>query len=668
MRTAAVRPNRPTTAAAAGSAVALLSLLAACQRHREEPADEPDRHSEELAQIRAVEDAALEETGGHATPWADRSGADPVRIQAFGDGYLGLLASGQVVRLDTAGMRTAAAKAPPGARGWAQSGDTLYVVGQGESAVSRYSLVDGGLSPLEPIAVEGVTGFRDVARVGESTLLLSDPVGAALHTLDLESGERTNLRTCRGALGLESVSGSIGTEFIVANCLLEHELVVFTVEDSALVEKATIVHDGPIWGAALRPASDGLELVALGVENRPLDRTEGFFGYVDSFAFAYRVTAMGAVTAGPTFNLSEVGVVTPKSARFDGDMLVVTGYGSDRIAQLTDVFGDPRAETVVAPAGITELGGSVTHGIAADPLLDGWIVFDKGAWHRVAASSEPDGRSPSLRLGEALAFTTLMGPSNTSEGKMSRFTCETCHFEGRTDGRVHFTGRGEVHAATKTLRGLGANRPHFSRALDRSSTQMVNNEFKVVSKGTDQDPWFSLELEANPWVRELWPDEDPTAVELRIALLEFLAAFDPEKNPHTQGRTAFTPLERQGADVFADRCEHCHSARLITDDASTRLEQPAWEAEIFGAGSIKWASEDRVKTDVKPYVHDEGARPPSLRRLWVKYPYFTNGSGRGLGDVLERIRFGTDFSHDRERGEQLSHEERQALLAFLRIL
>ncbi len=95
-----------------------------------------------------------------------------------------------------------------------------------------------------------------------------------------------------------------------------------------------------------------------------------------------------------------------------------------------------------------------------------------------------------MHLGEALFFTTLMGPWNKSDGPLSRFTCETCHFEGYVDGRTHHTGRGDVHAVTKPLLGLFNNRPHFSRALDPDLVSVAFNEFRVAGAKSGRDPWY----------------------------------------------------------------------------------------------------------------------------------------------------------------------------------
>ena len=99
--------------------------------------------------------------------------------------------------------------------------------------------------------------------------------------------------------------------------------------------------------------------------------------------------------------------------------------------------------------------------LAASPLLDAWLVGDPPEMIEVPGA---EARPLDSRIGRALVFTTLMAPWGSSDGKKSRFTCETCHFEAQGDGRVHYTGRGTVHAATKPLRGLWNNRPHFSRA------------------------------------------------------------------------------------------------------------------------------------------------------------------------------------------------------------
>jgi len=263
-----------------------------------------------------------------------------------------------------------------------------------------------------------------------------------------------------------------------------------------------------------------------------------------------------------------------------------------------------------------------------------------------------------VRLGEALVFTTLIAPWNRSDGPLSRFTCETCHFEGYGDGRTHHTGRGDVHATTKPLYGLFNNRPHFSRALDPDLVSVAFNEFRVAGARSDHDPWFDLRARDSPWLGHLGVGDDwLSAPRLREAFVSFLDAFNHRPNPATVDRApVFSDGERAGAALFRDRCESCHEARLSADDPASRQPFATWQAAILGdgkggggggTGPIVWGSDVYKKTGVVPYVHEDGARVPSLRRLYKKHPYFTNGSAAELGDVLARARFTKDaFWHD----------------------
>jgi hypothetical protein len=125
--------------------------------------------------------------------------------------------------------------------------------------------------------------------------------------------------------------------------------------------------------------------------------------------------------------------------------------------------------------------------------------------------------------------------------------------------------------------------------------------------------------------------------------------------------------------VFRDRCERCHAARLLTDRADSSVPFAGWERLVMSsAGPIVWARDTREKTGVMPYVHEDGARIPSLRRLYRKRPYFTNGSAPDLGAVLRRARFtASGFLHDAgadDAGDRLDDADRAALLAFLDLL
>ncbi len=385
--------------------------------------------------------------------------------------------------------------------------------------------------------------------------------------------------------------------------------------------------------------------------------------------------------------------MTPKAPllRLDGPRarVFLSGYGSDRATELTFDARLARAPSAQSEpfypgtsAGIRLASGDFAF---ADPLFDAWLWLPAhgpgtasnrvpGELRAVAAESVSR-ETPEERLGEALFFTTLMAPKNSSEGKLSRFTCETCHFEGYVDGRVHYTGRADVYATTKPLRGLFNNRPHFSRALDADLATVSHHEFRVAGKGNGQDPWFELARADYPWLAELGVTEPSVSAEaLRRALIAFLMGFSHTTNPAVVGRTQFQPNELRGAQLFRARCASCHAPRLQSDVPESAVAFDDWQAAIFSPeGALVWASAEYRKTGVTPYVHELGARVPSLRRLFQKWPQFTNGSANTLLDVVTAARFdGQRFFHAHAPSDAtlgaFTPDEARDLVAFLELL
>jgi cytochrome c peroxidase len=315
--------------------------------------------------------------------------------------------------------------------------------------------------------------------------------------------------------------------------------------------------------------------------------------------------------------------------------------------------------------------------VAADPLLDAWVIAKDGAPKLAAVTTAQPPRTALSRVGELLFFTTMMSPWNSSDGKLSRFTCETCHHEGYIDGRTHFTGRDHVFATTRPLLGLGNLRPFFSRGLDKTMTQMVHAEFRVANRHNGRDPWFSLSAADVPWLAAVpGIPAELSAKDLRQAFMTFLMDFSHRENPAvvTHAQATFTQGERAGAQVFRDRCASCHEARLLSDGPATVVPFERWESLVLAPnGPIVWTNAAYAKTGVTPYVYDNGARVAPLRRLYKKWPYFTNGSARSLTDVLERFAWGpTGTYHDAapadEKLGRLTADERSSLLAFLELL
>ena len=665
------------------------------------PAPDAASHEVELARLRALEDQRRREIDFAAAPPSDVAlGPDPYRIAALpgGQRLVGLLrGESAAVVLDAGGAERSRVAAPrsPGGLAVSAGGDVL-VVGEAARELAHYRLRGDRLDRVATLPVDAL-GMRDVALApdGRTAYVVEDHDGRLLAVTlrpgrggALRSAGARELSRCHGPIQVAAVRGHVAVD-----CLLDHAIEIR--RDGG--ELVRIRHDGPIWRFALRPEPDGGLLIAAGgVEDHPLEREDGGFGYIDSYVYLYRL-APGATepTRLAAINSSALGVVTPKWIAFGpagagAVSVTVAGYASPRLVTLT-WRGDPAAPPAAPPeVATTELvpGASAAARagdgalIAADPLLDAWVVERGGALRVVPVAGARPARPVLSRIGELLFFTTLMSPWNSSDGKLSRFTCETCHHEGYVDGRVHYTGRGRVFAATRPLYGLGNLRPYFSRALDETMTDMVHAEFRVANRHNGRDPWFALTRADAPWLAHV-AERAGRAVPGGAA-----------RGVHGVPRRLHPPREPRGgrpcrgsprASRPAPRCS-ARAAPGVTRRAWSPTIRPPrcaferWEPLVLSAsGPIVWSNAAYAKTGVEPYVYDRGARVAPLRRLYKKWPYFTNGSARSLGELLERFAWGPAGAHHDGAPtgsagsagsvvQRLTAEDRAALLAFLDLL
>lgn len=609
-----------------------------------------------------------------ARPWIDVSGADPYRLVASGTGFLGILrGSRALVRLDDElgeQQRLPLAEAPT-ALCVSEAGDAWIASRYGRELLR----VSADFQRVTTRAVRSA-GVADVA-CGENGLLYVLPAdGSELLTLDRDGQVLARRAALPGGLRLQRRG-----RYLLESSLFERTLRVLELSRRGVPERelGRVVHDGTLWAFDAQPRGDGLVVAVAGVEDKALVRVHGEFENIDSFVWLYELSG-GTVRELDRLNVSEHGVVVPKAVHLqvDGESATVTALasGSGRLLSARFVPGAaPRIQSLPALPGVTDAvfveGGEVSYG---SPLFDAWVRLD-GSGPRVVRV-DPERRPDwSVRLGESLFFTELIAPDNLSDRAHSRFSCETCHFEGGVDGRKHYTGRDDVSVVTKPLFGLANNRPHFSRALDPDLSSVCHNEFRVAGAGSGKDPWFTLETARFPWLRELGATPAVLGpVELRQALLHFLYAMSHAPNPAAAGQPHFSSRQAEGARAFAEHCQGCHAPRLASDEAETAAPFSAWEQLVLSRNApLVWARGDYAKTGVTPYVHEQGTRIPSLRRLSLKPRYFTNGSSPSLESVLERFRETSagalhDAGSDSARLPPLSQETRRALGAFLRLL
>jgi hypothetical protein len=702
--------RRPSKSQKLARGFALVALLAACRRaplvHERHPPSasasaSASADNEDSAVRRALATLRREETELRArtdfaslAPSSRSLGANPYALAAV-DGtssFVGILrGDSRVVLLDRSLHETSSLVTAPSPSALATVRDRVFVAGPLAAAIERFRVVGAALEPNGAIALPNGVVPRALA-ADDRALVVADFVGDRLYSLPLPAALAVPaagsvpraVTTCAGPMRL-----ALSAHHLAVACLFDHAIAVLSrdARGEPAHEIARITHDGPLWSVALFERDGELFIGAGGVEDQPLERKDRVFGYIDSFAYLYVLEPDGTLVRRLAENTSELGVVVPKaiSLREHGGTveLSLLGYAT---APLLALAPNGTHVTREALPGCSDLVRSGERLLCANPLFDAWVELDaKGPVLHAARPPAPSDPSASARLGEALFFTTLMAPDARSDGRLSRFTCETCHFEGATDGRVHNSGRHAfdtpdfVRVSTRPLFGLFNDAPHFSRAHDPDLTSVCHNEFAVVNRGNPVDPWFSLETARFAWLGALGEERARLApVELRRALFDFLARFSHEENPfvltHEPPRR-FTARERSGAERFRELCADCHAARLVASDPATLVPFERWEELVFSpATPIVWARGDYAKTQVLPYVDAEGTRIPSLRRLYLKRPYFTNGSARSLADVLERARFARGVFFHAEPSppdaklRALDPAARLALLDFLRLL
>jgi len=621
-------------------------------------------------------------------PALDSGGADPYRIVKLPGrpGYVGLLRGAKaLVELDADLAELVRVPLPEAPSALCLSTAAEAWVGSRYSPLITRVRLGAAAAPESETWTLKAHGIADLA-CGETGLVYAlEADGPLLLTLGPLANVVDERVVGRGGLRLLRR----GRRLLISS-LFERSLSVLTLDDRGIPSRewGTIRHDGPIWAFDVVEEPGGLLVALTGVEDRPLIRAHGEFENIDSFLWLYRFRQSAAGLRDPqpaervaSLNVGEHGLLVPKAVqvRAEADGVQVTALASGsagllRAKWLTDFTSAPVVSSVPTLPGASDAAFVGEEVIFAAPLFDAWIRLDAVGTQVVSvdAATRPE---PAARLGEALFFTDLMAPYNSSTGTHSRFTCETCHFEGGVDGRVHHTGRGDVRVATKPLFGLANNRPHFSRALDPDLSAVSHHEFRVAGAGSGKDPWFALSVEGFPWLRQLGILESTlTPEQLRQALLVFLYRNSHAPNPRARGSAKFSELQSRGARAFQDRCASCHAPRLFSDDPSSQVPYERWESLVFARNApIVWARGDYEKSGVLPYVHERGTRIPSLRRLQRRPRYFTNGSSATLSDVLSRFRYTKESAlHDVAPTDTqlapLDASTRAALLAFLALL
>ncbi|MEO8876171.1 MAG: hypothetical protein ABI461_11335, partial [Polyangiaceae bacterium] len=377
--------------ALAGSALVALGCSSHARPNQNETtASAVDRTDDLAGRLHAFEEARRKNIDFSAVkPWSELSGADPIRIATLPtrDGRMltvGLLRSeSSLVLLDDRQHEIDRIDAPRSPTGLAVNGDEIYACGELSGEIRRYRVVEGHLLATGRLRSYPSHGLRDLAVAPEGLVYAVDEEGGKLITMRVPEPATPGSNVEQREIGIKIAPISVRRvgAHVIVNDLLAHALSVFSVDEKGwpiAASETRITHDGPIWSFDATDTPRGLLIAAGGVEDHKLDRSGGFFGWIDSFVFLYRVDGAGHVVRVAEQNVSELGVVTPKAIALqlghDCISLMVTGYGGDHAARITwseNTQAPPQIVTALVPPGIaaiSEVSGSEF--VFANPLLD----------------------------------------------------------------------------------------------------------------------------------------------------------------------------------------------------------------------------------------------------------------------------------------------------------
>ncbi|HEX2670867.1 MAG TPA: hypothetical protein VHM25_08345, partial [Polyangiaceae bacterium] len=179
----------------------------------------------------------------------------------------------ELQRIDVPGLAVAVAVT--------ESGE-CWVAAQASRSLLRFRFDGRRLIRAGQLELPGILGIRALASGPHGLLYALSERDGELLTLQ-PADARPVLEARRVGHGPLSVR-RVGSHLIV-DLLLDHTLLVLQLNERGRVseERARVHHDGPIWGFDAALLDDGqLLLAAAGVEDHALDRSQGFFGNVDS--------------------------------------------------------------------------------------------------------------------------------------------------------------------------------------------------------------------------------------------------------------------------------------------------------------------------------------------------------------------------------------------------
>ena len=399
-------------------------------------------------------------------------------------------------------------------------------------------------------------------------------------------------------------------------------------------------------------------LWVVGPNPQPIQRLRGPIEGLYSRLDGYRLVD-NTIVHPYSVDLRTADIVDASSLTLWGEQLVIVGTGQRTIALYTPESGHLESRNVgVGPVAALGLG----HKLAVINRLDDTLQILESMDLSEHVEPKTLALSPSSQpelaeMGELVFFDKVLW------SKKDTFTCNSCHWNGTTDHRLHAGFRQARWEQTRNLSGISMVYPIFTPMQAPSLAHAIQGFFDAL----DSRWWTQKGAPTGP-IRLHFRQRSFT-VERNIAqkaLLHYLMNRPIERSPWRNPDGSFPEIAQKGAQLFIRDCVRCHEASQNMRHRHSRVPQKEL-LKILRQQPLVFGAPFYVKTGIKPMFHAHGHRISPLTELYRGGPFFSNGSAPHLEAALLMTNPNSATVHGPSHTMTpfYTPEERASLITFL---
>lgn len=518
-------------------------------------------------------------------------------------------------------------------------------------------------------------GFRDFAvDNARARIYIIDSYLDALVTLDLSGQFIAQMSLVPGAYRIRTLDDT----HLLILASNQPRLTLLKLDADGLPGQKIGIHTvATIRDAAFEPTTG--RVWTAGYRQARVRRRRGHVENLHSFVYAYRLDdlALGVFVPVVSKDLSRSRLTDPVSVEYSPTGMVIALSGSHRVARLA-----------VSASASTRLASQMTGLVPNAVLAVDDVIFTAGflsgqLWVHDARSLRArqvialDGeasrrgrqRAQPYELGEMLFYSKALW----SDQPDNQFTCNSCHWDGLSDHRMHPGFNESRWEQIRPAAGAGMLAPIFTPGQASSLTIAVQGFIKSLDTRFFASPtrpvWFeSVAVALDSDISGAMPHIRQRAIstfETRRALLTYLARRPVAPGYLRAPGQPFSASAARGARLFFRDCTGCHAPVV-----HMARNQPMTEASALRYlvdRPLAFADARLEKAGVLPYFTASGNRIAPLTHLARPGPFFSDGSAPTLRAVLRRSNPHARLVHAPENRALPAYDEadRADLLDFL---